>query len=342
MNIRQQKETWEKERLSPYAFCAVDSAGREEAEEPCEIRTVFERDRDRILHSKAFRRLKHKTQVYIAPRKDHYRTRLTHTLEVAQIARTIGRALRLNEDLIEAIALGHDLGHTPFGHIGEEVLDRVSPEGFRHYEQSLAVVEFLEPHGKLYGMNLTKEVKDGIVNHTGSRQAATLEGRVIKLADRIAYVNHDIDDSIRAGILHEEEIPRAFTDILGHSHGERIDCLIKDAIYTSMDKPEISMSTEVYEAMMGLRRFLFDEVYENKSVRTSAPKAEFILETLYHYYREDLDRLPEAHRKLYNKKNPYTRYRTKAQIVTDYLAGMTDGYVTGKFKELFIPDEWGE
>lgn len=342
MNIRQQKELWEKERLSPYAFCSQDSAGRNEAEKPCDIRTAFERDRDRILHSKAFRRLKHKTQVYIAPRMDHYRTRLTHTLEVSQIARTIGRALCLNEDLIEAIALGHDLGHTPFGHIGEAVLNRLSPEGFRHYEQSIAVVEFLEPHGKLYGMNLTMEVKDGIVNHSGARKASTLEGQVIKMADRIAYINHDIDDSIRAGILKEEDLPHVFTDVLGHAHGVRIDRLIKDVIHASKDKSEISMSHEVYEAMMGLRRFLFEEVYENPSVRTSAPKACFILETLYHYYLKDLSRLPEAHRKLYNKENPYTRDRTKSQIVTDYLAGMTDGYVIGKFKELFIPNEWGE
>ena len=259
MNIREMREAWEARYLSPYASLSRDTRGRDMWEEPCDIRPVYQRDRDRILHCKAFRRLKHKTQVFLAPEGDHYRTRLTHTLEVAQIARTIARSLRLNEDLTEAIALGHDLGHTPFGHSGERILDEVCPDGFAHYKQSVRVVEVLEHDGK--GLNLTKEVRDGILNHRTSGHPSTLEGAIVRLSDKIAYINHDIDDAIRARIFREEELPQVYTSVLGHSVRGRLDTMIHDIIINSMDQPEIIMSPGMEEAMQGLRSWLFEHVY---------------------------------------------------------------------------------
>lgn len=340
VNYREKAERMEELYLSPYACKSSQTKGRLEDEIECDVRTAFQRDRDRVIHSKAFRRLKHKTQVYIAPKKDHYRTRLTHTLEVAQIARTMAKALRLNDSLVEAIALAHDLGHTPFGHIGEKVLNSLHSKGFRHYEQSIRVVEFLEPHGHLWGMNLTHEVKDGIRNHTGNLKGETAEAALIKYADRIAYINHDIDDSIRAGILEESDLPKEYTEVLGHSHGERINTLVLDVIRNSEDKAEPTMSQRINQAMMGLRSFLFQEVYDNKNVRTDQPKAEFVLYNLYEYYRKDLKRLPEAHLALYSPKNPYAKDASDEDKICDYIAGMTDGYVVNLFKELFLPKEW--
>lgn len=258
MNIRERQEELERIYLSPYAALSSKSKGRRIYEEKCSVRTDFQRDRDRILHSKAFRRLKHKTQVFISPEGDHYRTRLTHTLEVSQIARTISKALRLNEDLTEAIALGHDLGHTPFGHTGEQVLDELMKEGFRHEEQSLRVVEVLE-QGK--GLNLTWEVRDGIRNHTTRGNPATLEGQVVKLSDWIAYINHDIDDAQRAGVLKPEDLPEELIKVLGKKHGQRIDTMIKDVIATSFGRPFVKMSDEIYDATRRLRDFMFDNVY---------------------------------------------------------------------------------
>ncbi|MDO5718785.1 MAG: deoxyguanosinetriphosphate triphosphohydrolase, partial [Tissierellia bacterium] len=260
----------QEDSLSKYASKSINSKGRRKLEEECEIRTCYQRDRDRILHSKAFRRLKHKTQVFISPEGDHYRTRLTHTLEVSQIARTLARALMLNEDLVEAIALGHDLGHTPFGHIGEDVLNSINPKGFRHYEQSLRVVDFLEMGSKGRGLNLCYEVRDGILNHSGENRANTLEGRIIKFSDRIAYINHDIDDSIRAGIIKEEDLPRDLTQVLGKSHGERINTMVVDIVKNSIDKPEVKMSEEVNDATMKLRAYMFENVYLDEVVKREA------------------------------------------------------------------------
>ena len=261
MTIREELEELERKTLSEYASFSSESQGREREETPCDIRTCFQRDRDRIIHCKAFRRLKHKTQVFLAPAGDHYRTRLTHTLEVAQIARTIAKALRMNEDLTEAIALGHDLGHTPFGHAGESALNSVCEDGFSHFEQSLRVVEVLEKKGE--GLNLTKEVRDGIVNHRTSGQPSTMEGKIVRLSDKIAYINHDIDDAIRGKILTEEEIPECYSKVLGHSKKERLNTMIYDIVHQSYDKPDIIMSDDIREAMSGLREFMFKNVYSN-------------------------------------------------------------------------------
>ena len=260
MTVREQTEQWEKEHLSPYASRSAESAGRDRPISPDDLRTEYQRDRDRILHSKSFRRLKFKTQVFIAPEGDHFRTRLTHTLEVQQVARTIARALRLNEDLAEAIALGHDLGHTPFGHIGERTLDHLCHDGFRHYEQSLRVVEKLE-NGT--GLNLTREVRYGIAHHSGAVPPSTLEGACVARADRVAYINHDIDDSVRAGIFTEEDLPARFTDVLGHSVRDRLNTLIRDVISSSLGKQDIMMSEGMFETMTGLRSWLFKNVYSN-------------------------------------------------------------------------------
>ena len=261
MTIRETLELEEKQRLSERAVCAIDSKGRERAMEPCELRTCFQRDRDRIIHCKSFRRLKFKTQVFLAPEGDHYRTRLTHTLEVAQVARTIARALRLNEDLTEAIALGHDLGHTPFGHIGERSLDDLMPGGFRHNEQSKRVVEVLEQEGK--GLNLTWEVRDGILCHSGKQFPATLEGECVRRADRIAYLNHDMDDALRAGVLQPFELPQDCLKVLGFTHGERINTMITDIVHSSRDTEHLAMSPLVESAMDGLREFMFEKVYRD-------------------------------------------------------------------------------
>ncbi|MDO5028501.1 MAG: deoxyguanosinetriphosphate triphosphohydrolase [Bacillota bacterium] len=335
MNIRQQLEELEAQILDPKASFSKKSLGREVFEEESEVRTAFQRDRDRILHSKAFRRLKHKTQVFIAPEQDHYRTRLTHTLEVAQICRTLARALRLNEDLAEAISLGHDLGHTPFGHSGEEVLNKLHPQGFKHYEQSVRIVRFLEQRRSGQGLNLTAEVIDGIRNHSGSNQAFSLEGKLLKFADRIAYLNHDIDDALRANVISLENIPKEYMEVLGSSHSKRIDTMIKDLIFTSLDKGEISMSPHVLEAMNGLRKFMFQNVYLNPVVKSEEDKISHILTELYHYYYEDLERIPKHHLSIYDNIKA-----EKEDIVCDYISGMTDTFVIKTWKEIYEPKMW--
>ncbi len=329
MNFRELKEAQEEKILSPFAVLSKNTKGREKPMEPCDVRTEFQRDRDRIIHSKSFRRLMHKTQVFLAPEGDHYRTRLTHTLEVSQIARTIARALCLNEDLTEAIALGHDLGHTPFGHSGEDVLDHIRKDGFRHYEQSLRVVDLLE-NGT--GLNLTYEVRDGILNHAGSNEAKTLEGKIIKLADRIAYINHDIDDAVRGGIISFEQIPKECRRVLGKTHGERIQTLILNIIENSMDSPEIKMSDEVEEAMIALRSFMFDNVYTNSVAKAEEEKAKNIIKTLYETFIAE----PEILLKSGLASKPFEN----EQDVCDYVAGMTDNYAIYIFKTLFLPEGW--
>lgn len=335
--MREKTEQREKDHLSPFAACAADTKGRKIPEEPCPLRTDYQRDRDRILHSKAFRRLKHKTQVYIDPWKDHYRTRMTHTLEVSQIGRTIARVLDLNEDLVEAIALGHDLGHTPFGHMGESILDRLNPSGFKHYEQSVRVVELLESSPKRQGLNLTYEVLEGISHHTGDRKAESLESRIMKYADRIAYINHDIDDSIRAGLLREEQMPQEITEVLGKGHGERISTMILDIVRQSEGINEIRMSPVVQEATDRLRAFLFDTIYLSEQVKSEAEQARFLLETLYNHYLDDLDRLPPDHLSIYERQGVSASGHT---IVTDYIAGMTDRYAVSVFERLVLPKGW--
>jgi len=333
INIRQMLEQREHEMLSPYAAFSDKSRGRARDEEPCDIRTIYQVDRDRIIHSKAFRRLKHKTQVFLAPEGDHYRTRLTHTLEVSQIARTIAKALRLNEDLTEAIALGHDLGHTPFGHAGERALNRVCPEGFEHHLQSLRVVECLEKHGK--GLNLSREVKDGILNHKTSGKPSTLEGQIVKLCDKIAYINHDIDDAIRGKIITEDQIPKEYTDVLGSGLGERLDILTHDIIANSAGRDYIAMSPAIEEAMYKLREYMFESVYTNKNAKDQEAQAERMIEQLFHYYNRHLELLPEEYyKRVKNQDEPAYR------IVCDYIAGMTDRYAVAKFKELMIPSAW--
>lgn len=333
MNIREQQEAYEQQFLSPYAAHSVDSKGRDQQETECDMRTVYQRDRDRILHSKSFRRLIHKTQVFLSPEGDHYRTRLTHTLEVSQIARTIARALRLNEDLVEAIALGHDLGHTPFGHTGEEALHSVCEAGFHHHEQSVRIVELLEKGGR--GLNLTKEVRDGILNHRTSMYPATLEGQVVRLSDKIAYINHDIDDAIRGKILTEEEIPKECTSILGKTVKERLNTIVHDVVEQSTEKARIMMSSEVAEAMAHLRQFMFQSVYTNSAAKSEEKKAKNMLIALYHYYLDNIEMLPSEY--IYRMEE---RNQTKAQVVCDYIAGMTDSYSIAKFKEIFEPKAW--
>ena len=333
MNIRETREAWEETYLSPYAALSGRTQGRDRKEEPCDIRTEYQRDRDRILHCKAFRRLKHKTQVFLAPEGDHYRTRLTHTLEVAQIARTISRSLRLNEDLTEAIALGHDLGHTPFGHSGEQILNELCPYGFAHYQQSVRVVEVLEKDGK--GLNLTKEVRDGILNHRTSGHPSTLEGGVVRLSDKIAYINHDIDDAIRARIFTEEEIPSEYTKVLGHSVRERLNTMIHDIIYQSMDQPKILMSPGMEEAMQGLRSWLFQHVYKNEVPKAEEGRALQPIVSLYRYYMEHVIELPEEYLLMMVQQN-----ESKERVVCDYIAGMSDSYAIDRFEQLFVPKAW--
>ena len=333
MNIRETREAWEETYLSPYAALSGRTQGRDRKEEPCDIRTEYQRDRDRILHCKAFRRLKHKTQVFLAPEGDHYRTRLTHTLEVAQIARTISRSLRLNEDLTEAIALGHDLGHTPFGHSGEQILNELCPYGFAHYQQSVRVVEVLEKDGK--GLNLTQEVRDGILNHRTSGHPSTLEGGVVRLSDKIAYINHDIDDAIRARIFTEEEIPSEYTKVLGHSVRERLNTMIHDIIYQSMDQPKILMSPGMEEAMQGLRSWLFQHVYKNEVPKAEEGRAQQLRVSLYRYYMEHVIELPEEYLLMMVQQN-----ESKERVVCDYIAGMSDSYAIDRFEQLFVPKAW--
>ncbi len=333
MNLRQKQELREHKYYSPYASFSDTSMGRDVYENPCDIRTIYQRDRDRILHSKAFRRLKQKTQVFLAPSGDHYRTRLTHTLEVSQISRTITRALQLNEDLTEAIALGHDLGHTPFGHAGERALASICPEGFHHHLQSLRVVELLEKHGN--GLNLTKEVRDGIANHQTAGKPSTLEGKIVRLSDKIAYINHDIDDAIRGKILKEEDIPDKYTNVLGHSVKERLNKLIHDIILSSDGKNDIIMSPVIEETMYGLRSFMFVNVYTNPIAKGQEFKAENLVKYLYEYYIAHIDLLPTDYRRLIEQKG-----ESKERVVCDYIAGMTDHYAIEKFQEVNIPKFW--
>ncbi|MBQ8812883.1 MAG: deoxyguanosinetriphosphate triphosphohydrolase [Lachnospiraceae bacterium] len=333
MNIREQQELEERLYLSAYASRSAETRGRDRLEPLCDIRPEYQRDRDRILHCKAFRRLKHKTQVFLAPAGDHYRTRLTHTLEVAQIGRTIAKALRLNQDLTEAIALGHDLGHTPFGHAGEDALDAICTEGFTHYEQSVRVVEVLEKKG--VGLNLTWEVRDGILNHRTAGCPSTLEGKIIRLSDKIAYINHDIDDAIRGGILSEDMLPSDCTDVLGHSVRARLNCLIHDIIENSMDKPEIVMSPHVEQAMKDLREFMFTNVYLNSKSKSEDGKAKAMLKQLFVYYMDHLSELPEEYRMLRE-----VRGDSAERVVCDYIAGMSDGYAIDTYERLFVPRNW--
>jgi len=333
MNIREKQEQREHSILSPYAAFSDASKGRDFYEEPCDIRPVYQRDRDKILHCKSFRRLKGKTQVFLDPEGDHYRTRLTHTLEVSQIARTVAKALMLNEDLTEAIALGHDLGHTPFGHAGERALNEIFSEGFRHYEQSIRVVEVLERDGK--GLNLTYEVRDGILKHQVWGEACTLEGNIVRLADKIAYISHDVDDAIRGGIISENDIPNDIAETLGRSVTERLDTLIHDIIINSDNKNQIIMSAEIAECMKNLRSFMFEYVYTNPKAKGQEGKAEEMVKSLFDYYSHNVELLPREYTELYMSGNCLAE-----RAVCDYIAGMTDSYAIAKYKEAKIPRAW--
>jgi dGTPase len=345
LSIRESLQEIEEKILSPHAQLSSKTKGRSREEEECDLRPPFQRDRDRIIHSKSFRRLKHKTQVFLSPTGDHYRTRLTHTLEVSQIARTIAKALRLNEDLTEAIALGHDLGHTPFGHAGEEALDSIAPHGFSHPEQSLRVVDLLEPEGR--GLNLTLEVKDGIVKHSKGKgdviprdpeeKAATIEGQVVRVADIIAYVNHDLDDAIRAGVIAEQDIPKECSSLLGETHGKRIDAMVKDTIYATLaaqgDGLCLAMSPDILQAVVRLRDFLYDRVYDAGMVHGDFLKASKILIELYERFTADVDLfLKEIGRQ--------ELYDNIDACVCDYLAGMTDRYAFHLYERIFLPRPW--
>ena len=332
MNIREQMEKRELELLNPYASHSIYSKGRERKEQECDIRTVYQRDRDRIVHCKAFRRMKDKTQVFLSPQGAHYRNRLTHTLEVSQTARTIAKALSLNEDLVEAIALGHDLGHTPFGHAGEAALNEICPLGFSHFKQSIRVVELLEKNGE--GLNLSWEVRDGIVNHRTAGTPHTLEGQVVRLCDKISYIHHDMDDAERAGIFSEDDIPITIRVILGDSCRERLNSLIHDIITTSYGKDKVEMSPEVEEAMMSLRKLMFASVYRNPIAKKEEKKAERMLQEMYLHYAKHSDAMSSEYRELIQRGEPLER------VVCDYISGMTDQYSMAKYKELFVPSGW--
>ncbi len=337
MTIREQIEEREFEILSPYAAFSRNSLGRKRDEEPCDIRTCYQRDRDRILHSKSFRRLKNKTQVFLEPEGDHYRTRLTHTLEVSQIARTIAKALRLNEDLTEAIALGHDLGHTPYGHSGEAALDQIMkeqgyPSGFWHNAQSIRLVEVIERDGR--GLNLSREVLDGILNHGMSGRAMTLEGRLVRLADKIAYINHDIDDAIRAKVLVEEELPEDCTSVLGKSVKIRLNRMVHDIITQSYGKDDILQSPEIGEAMIGIRQYMFEHVYKSPVVKREEERAKEMLRELYYFYLNHMEEVPQSYRMFLDREVP------KEVVVCDYISGMTDPYAVQKYLEYFVPKGW--
>lgn len=330
--IREITELSEKLTLSPYACLSASTRGREKPCEPCPMRTEFQRDRDRIIHCQSFRRLMNKTQVFLAPVGDHYRTRLTHTLEVTQIARTIARGLRLNEDLTEAIALGHDLGHTPFGHAGEAVMQECFSKDFTHYRQSLRVVDRLERDGR--GLNLTWEVRDGIVNHTKEEtRAATLEGLIVKRADRIAYINHDIDDACRAGVMTVEDIPSALRNVLGQTHSERIDTMVSSIITESANKNDIVMAPDIWEATEELHRFMFANVYLNPQVKGEEGKAKELVARLYDYYLAHPDELPGVY-------HDELETEEVGRCVCDFVAGMTDRYAIETYRRLFIPEVW--
>ena len=321
----------EKNTLSKHAFLTENTRGRDKPYVPCDIRTEFQRDRDKIIHCKAFRRMMHKTQVFLSPLEEHYRTRLTHTLEVTQIGRIICRALMLNEDLCEAACLGHDLGHTPFGHTGEEALHQCYSNEFTHYRQSLRVVEFLENNGE--GLNLTWEVRDGIVNHQGKNMASTLEGIIVKFADRIAYINHYIDDSVRAGVLVIDEIPKEILEVLGRGHSERINNMVRSVISASFDKSEISMEPHVAEATDKLRSFLFERIYTNPKVKSEDNKARELIARLFDHFVKYPEKMPEFFRN--NLKN-----ESVERCVCDYIAGMTDRHAIEVYKEIYIPNVW--
>ncbi len=332
MTIRETMEQWEKDYLSPYASLSMNSKGRLKPEEQCDIRPVFQRDRDRIIHCKAFRRLKDKTQVFLTPEGDHYRTRLTHTLEVSQNARTIAKALRLNEELVEAIALGHDLGHTPFGHAGERALNRVCPFGFEHSEQSVRTVDRLEKGGA--GLNLTYEVRDGILNHQTIGKPHTLEGKIVRFSDKIAYIHHDMDDAVRAGILTENDVPKDIREVLGSTPGERLDRFIHDIVTNSMGKNDIMMSEPVAEAMKKIRQFMFERVYKNPEAKAEEGKAEVLMETLYQHYLKNVDDLPEEFLNLISEGEP------REKVVCDYVGAMSDRFAIAVYEEIYIPKSW--
>lgn len=331
MIIREELENREEVFLSPFAAKSGKSKGRSVPEEECDMRTAFQRDRDRILHCRAFRRLKQKTQVFLLPEGDHYRTRLTHTLEVAQIARTIAKTLNLNEELVEAIALAHDLGHTPFGHAGERALNRMSH--FSHAEQGVRVVEKLEKSGK--GLNLTWEVKDGILNHQTSGSPYTLEGQIVRLSDKFAYIHHDIDDAVRGGILTEEDIPDSFREVLGMTSKLRLNTMIRDVIANSMGQPEIRMSEEIRKATFELRSFMFINIYSNPKAKGEEDKAVHMVEQLYEYYIKHPEKLPEQYLNWVESSGD-----TLEQAVCAYIAGMSDTYAVRKFNEIYVPGAW--
>ena len=342
--LRVDIEQREREQLSPHAALSAESRGRTRPKPLDEFRTEFQRDRERILHCKAFRRLSHKTQVFLSPEGDHYRTRLTHTLEVSQIARSIARTLRLNEDLTEAIALGHDLGHTPFGHTGEQALSDAlahlaatepgrfpgAPTSYEHVMQSLRIVDHLEYDGK--GLNLTWETRDGIAGHSGAHFPETLEGQIVRTADRIAYINHDIDDAFRAGVLTEEQLPEAQCAVLGHSSIERITTLVNDMVSASVGRDRISMTPEIERAMLDLRSFLFSHVYESADAHAEKPRAGAMVQQLFFYYLDHLDEVPAEYRGEI-ETNP-------VQMVVDFVSGMTDRYAIRQFESIFIPKVW--
>ncbi len=342
MTIRKQTEELEKKLLHEKACLSAQSRGRAVFEDEDEIRTSFQRDRDRIIHSKAFRRLKHKTQVFLAPQGDHYRTRLTHVLEVSQIARTVAKALRLNEDLTEAIALGHDLGHTPFGHAGEMILREIHPGGFDHYKQSLRVVDFLERNGK--GLNLTHEVRNGIVKHskgkgliipdTKSARAETLEGQIVRVSDLIAYVNHDLDDALRAEVIKKSDIPKSILKVLGDTHSKRIDVMVKDFIYSSLetDLEELKMSEKMSGVAYKLRDFLYMHVYESPVILNEFKKAKKILRDLYEYYMEHVEEV--------FTDIPAEKKLNRHRMVCDFIAGMTDSFALMTYERIFLPQQW--
>jgi dGTPase len=331
VTIRERREELERQSLSPFACLSSESKGRLRSIEDCAVRTCFQRDIDRIVHTKAFRRLMHKTQVFLQPEGDHYRTRMTHTLEVSRIARTIARGLELNEDLTEAIALGHDLGHTPFGHAGERILDEILPDGFRHNEQSLRVVDQLESNGD--GLNLCYEVRRGILCHTGNDLPETLEGQIVRFADRIAYINHDIDDAMRGEIIYPMDIPLEVSQLLGFDYGSRINSLVMDIITTSTDQNQIQQSKQMANAMNLLRTFMFEAVYRNPVAKGEEHKAQNMIRMLFLHYQNDPDRLPSDFQEVREREGVN-------RAVCDYIAGMTDKYALEKYTEAFVPTSW--
>jgi dGTPase len=333
--MREDLERREMEMLSPFASKSSQSLGRAVPEDKCDLRTEYQRDRDRIIHSKSFRRLMHKTQVFLAPEGDHFRTRLTHTIEVSQIARTIARSLNLNEDLVEAIAMGHDLGHTPFGHNGEDVLNSIHSGGFKHNVQSLRVVDRIETTSSRRGMNLTAEVRDGMLNHTGAGKPFTLEGQIVKISDRVAYINHDIDDAIRSGVISMEDIPKECLDTFGYTHRQRINNMVTDLIVNSQGQEEIMQSPKFKEQLNTLRRFMFSNVYKSSKVKREEDlaKVEVVISSLYNYFLKNPEKLPDDLKEIAKEDGIN-------EAVKDYVAGMTDRYALNVYTELFVPKGW--